>query len=302
MNRAVVKRVRKFLDDHWDEWGDIGSHYLIRRKLFLNGELRRSDLNTYLGKRGEFGRIWLKLRSLRWVEEKLTRFRGERRDLLRREEMKKILSWEEGLVRWNFAKELFGENYGKELFGGGGKSELEQLIKLLLQEKRSLEILSSYGVNVIMLGVKLLNWNKLEVISRLLKVWDQMGEDNVKEVGRKLYFWTHLVIGSGGFYTGEIEDEEKRLLIAKGKVVEGLVKRWWSDLSLDVRLEVGVAFRLLGEKLEWEEVILNKATENVSLQRGYVEDLRRGKRGKIAKLAEHRSVLYLILISLRQGF
>ncbi len=179
---------------------------------------------------------------------------------------------------------------------------MEQLIKLLLQEKKSLEILSSYGVNVIMLGVKLLNWSKVEVISTLLRVWEQMEEDNVGEVMRKLYFWTHVVIGSGGFYTEEIGGEEKRLLIAKGETVEGLVKRWWPDLSLDVRLEVGVAFRLLGGEVEWEEAILNEATESVSSQRGYVEGLSRGKRGKIAKLAEHRSVLYLILISLRQGF
>ncbi len=119
MNRVVGERVKRFLDNHWDEWGDVGSHYLIRRKLFLGGELRRNDLNTYLGKRGEFREIWLKLRSPKWIEERLARFRGERRDLLQREGMKKILSWEEGLVRWNFAKELFGEDYGKELFDDG---------------------------------------------------------------------------------------------------------------------------------------------------------------------------------------
>ncbi len=159
------------------------------------------------------------------------------------------------------------------------------------KERNDLRVLSSYGVNVLMLGTELLA--EKESVDYLLDVWQSMESDDWLLAQRKIYFWTHVIIGASKFYVSKIKVETKNELLKTKVKVEDLLKQYWNKLSLDVRLESGLAFELLGKR-EWvQELILEEAMRNLSKRGNYIYDPRKGNDDLIT--AEHRTVLFLML-------
>jgi RimK family alpha-L-glutamate ligase len=187
----------------------------------------------------------------------------------------------------------------------------EELLKLfndLSKDHDAIRVLSTFAINFFYLvkayfepNLKLSNLVLLDpkLFEDLTNEYDDhetRGELTRRQKLRlQLYMLTHAVIGESKFYARKVSGQAYKDLVLHA---EKIVKDHYFELTLDCKLELLVASKLVGYHSHLQEVILNEAAASMSPIGNFLIDTYNVGSDALLKnklsQAEHRSVLFIM--------
>lgn len=210
--------------------------------------------------------------------------------------------YHELLFRSLLAKNIFGIDWWKIVLEVVPKEKLLVLAKTFLKNREDLQKLSTFAVNYLFL----LDFFLPEIVLRekIEKTFSPIieginsKEKSFDELKNNLYFLTHCVVAGSKFYSQK-SSVKSDFFEKIGSKLEDILKKNYSKISLDNKLEFLVCERLIGRKSSLESRIFSETTGSLSPIGNFLIDSLNENKKDFGKRdffsSEHRNVLYLMV-------
>ena len=167
-------------------------------------------------------------------------------------------------------------------------AKLHRLSDQLLNDPAAVFTLSSFAVNTICL-TELLFPREQDVFSTLAALTPPTNfAPNLL-----IYYYTHIVICDTSFYTRPVPNRHHLLYRSLLAQISDLLKQYYADISLDIKLEYLVCCNLLQFKSPLRSEIATEC-QTILAKHPYLVDATRPARLNTLDGAEHRNVLFIM--------
>lgn len=185
---------------------------------------------------------------------------------------------------------LYNIDTRKTLQTLGGFSEYPVLSSKLANDTQALSALSTYAVNLLYLGKRLIEQDESQIFTQA--VWGEILHNPAASDTLKVYFLTHCIIGETLFYARPIPTPglaTYRQWLRELEAELGTTER----LSLDAQFELLVAHKLCGSTSVFAERIAQAASAAFDPNLGFIVDTSKPDKNTL-ETAEHRNILYVL--------
>lgn len=197
-----------------------------------------------------------------------------------------------------FGKKIFSHDFTEDLNRHSDKESVERVFFELLREENEISVLSTYAINFLILANKQFGFvehaallqNLIDIMNRVYQVQDVVTRQ------RWLYFITHLIIAESCFYTQDLTDTAKELLLEPFNQMEKSIGNMPEEFSIDGCCEYIVCARILGKEPQHASTVYTYAVKNISSIGNYVIEpasINANTLMETFESAEHRNAVFL---------
>ncbi|MFC1640892.1 hypothetical protein ACFL2D_02460 [Patescibacteria group bacterium] len=206
-----------------------------------------------------------------------------------------------GLFAGLYAETLYGVDIRENIANAFSERKLLLMKQRLLQDKKSIAMLSTHAANFLYLVERYYQKNEKGYPLGNFQRYNPYYEgDDIQLEYLKIYLLTHCIIGETQFYSRKIPKD--KLLYYRRMVfhAERMIRKQIYNMPLDVKLEFLVCSKLCGIKSKLEPLILSEALKSTTADGGYIVDSVNAcnkRRLNDFIQSEHRNVLFLLVVT-----
>lgn len=254
--------------------GVVRYRYLIRTKIFEKRDIELLEFDNYFGANDKMDFV----RSIRSHSRRLLdKASGERKEYLNKYPW--VMEYEQILLREMWLKSIFGIEKSHDLIDN-------TLIEELACDRDGIVCLSTHAINTIIIAQKK-RGRELIPLSELVS-W--LEESRKYGSTALVYYFTHCVIATSGFYTQNLSTNEKLILSKAAKVVEREIEANFDLVTLDAKIEFMLVAKICGYQARLGKKIDVEIAGSLHSE-GYIDDPRAPRHD--INQALHRNMLYL---------
>lgn len=209
-----------------------------------------------------------------------------------------LLKLHDILIRALYSRTIFNENLQKQLQKCFSFDQGQLLAKKLLSDAQSLTWLSSYSISYLYLFSKFFPTDLSLDLDFFYQIGSsQLDDQDTFQLGTKIYFFTHCIIGESLFYAREIPNQNLHHYQKYLLYIENLIRDYYQKISIDHKLEFLVCCRICYYQSKLTNKIYQEILASISEKGDYLID----KLNIYSKIntdslmsAEHQNVLFLM--------
>jgi len=171
--------------------------------------------------------------------------------------------------------------------------KLADLCHKLLHDYEAMITLSTYAVNVVGLSINLFGdriYGLDNRYDRLTRIYAQ----SLQQKADYIYAYTHIILCMSDYYTKEITGHYLQLAEIIMDHTEPIIKDYYNDISLDMKLEYLVCAEMTHRRNEELRQKIDAECRAARENSPYVIDTRKSEKYNTLSGAEHRNVLYIM--------